>query len=97
MVLVAAFVALYPYADEGGFGGSSGCPDALQAPHAASHLPGVSAVAVLAAVPTVGTFAGFRARRPPDPLGFVPGVRIAPRKIFVVLQDGVLRGLTAFS
>ncbi len=62
-VLVAAFVALYPYVDGGGFCGSPGCPDALQAPHAASHLPGVSAVAVLAAVLTVGTFAGFRARR----------------------------------
>lgn len=72
MVLVPAFVALYPYVDGGGFCGSPGCPDALQAPHAASHLPGVSAVAVLAAVPTVYPFAGFRARRAPPSGAFLP-------------------------
>jgi hypothetical protein len=61
---VSAFIALYPYLDAGGFCGSPGCPDALQAPHTASHLPGVSAAAVLAVAPVaVGAFAGFLVRR----------------------------------
>lgn len=61
-VLVAAFVALYPYLDTGGLCDLGGCPDALQTSHTVSHAPMMYAVAVLAAVPALSAFATFGRR-----------------------------------
>lgn len=62
-VLVAVFVALYPYLDCG----PGGCPDAAQAPHPASGGSLVSClVAVLVAAPAARGFAGGHAFRRPS-------------------------------